>query len=237
MEMYNVPYKKRKIPHELENFCAECDKKFNQIRGRLAGRGGYTQVAYWLEGDVIDASRKIAIQRKNQYNLHIDWSQCENKLIEGVRYYHDDGLWHTLPAYIKALFTEYWPDDVELQESGYKQLSDGCIVSFGKMNCRDAIYWAMLPSQLTMDGEGDYDMGASSLANSLLAFASHVMMLELSMARKRCLGFWNLPFLNMEESGDFCEGAVKYKSDKGYYLCEECGHKHAEMFGRISTLK
>jgi hypothetical protein len=243
LKMLLVPYKKRKISLELENFCAECEERLSQLSNVLGGYPEGINVGYWFEAPLIDEERKIYIQRKNKYSLHVDWSECDKKVIEkGAIPEHPLG-WINLPSFIERLFGDEFFDATEKLPT-YRSLGNGCSVSFSKLKCRDAIFWANLPHQMTTDQDinlntvkGSYQsIGMSDVADELFCFAAHVRSLEVSMNTKTCMGLWNLPFLRSEAS-HICGRDAKYRADKGYYLCEGCGQAHQEMFGKISKIR
>lgn len=236
MVMRNVPYKKRKLPQELNKFCADLEIRSEKLRRAISKNGSWTEIGYWLDGQKINENRKIYLDRKGKYNLNIDWSEVNRKYIQDTRYYHADGKWYDLPSYIKVMFGELWLEE-GLTNPRVRMGENEADVSFSNQKCRDAIYWDQMQDCVLMDMGGSKDLGTSNAASKLLKFADDVLFLEMSMTKKECIGLWNLPFFESEQTGTRCDRRGVYRNEKGYYLCERCGTVFLDMIGRVRKVK
>ena len=236
MVMRNVPYKKRKLPQELNKFCADLENRSEKLKSVISKNGSWTKIGYWLEGEKINEDRKIYLNRKGKYNLHIDWSEVNRKYIQDTSYYHDDGKWYDLPSYIKVMFGDIWLEE-GLTNPRVRMGDNKAAVSFSNQKCRDAIYWDQMEDWVLMDRGGSKDFGTLNAASKILKFADHVFFLEMSMTKKECIGLWNLPFLESDETGIRCGRRGVYRNEKGYYFCESCGTKFLDIFGRIKKVR
>ena len=140
LRIHSVPYKKRKLPKELDEFCGKLEKKVIELMKRI--KGSNKKIGWQLEGQIINEERKVFFNRKGKYGLHIDWSSVKKEYIEKTKYYLDDGKWHTLSDVIKVLFADDWSELEPLLEIPKVKITDNeALISFSKLLCKDAINW------------------------------------------------------------------------------------------------